>query len=95
MDPVRITTEPQPQIPVAPMVPGQVPMAVPQPYVMPQAPQAPQVPYGITISGLAAPQVQPQAPVPAPYFKPMPTDCQDYSQPRCQVFLDWPTSRIN
>jgi len=92
MDPVRITTEPEPQIPVAPMVPGQVPMAVPQPYVMPQAPQAPQVPYGITISGLAAPQVQPQAPVPAPYFKPMPTDCQDYSQPRCQVFLDWPTN---
>lgn len=101
MDPVRITTEPQAQIPVAQMVPGQVPMAMPQPYAiqqpfaMPQAPQAPQVPYYIRISGLATPQAQLQAPVAAPYFKPMPKNCQDYSQPRCQVFLDWPTDEHN
>lgn len=94
MDPVSITADPQPaQIPVAPMVPGQIPMGVPQPYSMPQAPQGPQIPYSLTISGLAAPQAQPQAPVPAPYYKPMPNDCKDYSQPRCQVFLDWPTSK--
>lgn len=93
MDPVRITTEPQPQIPVAPMVPGQVPMVVPQPYSMPQVPQSPQVPYQVTISGLAAPQTQPQAPVLSTFYKPMPNDCQDYSQPRCRVFLDWPTGK--
>lgn len=100
MDPVRITTDPQPQIPLAPMVPGQIPMAVPQSFAMPQAPQVPQtpqVPYSLTISGLAAPQAQPQAPVPAvvPYFKPMPRDCKDYSEARCKVFLDWPTNENN
>ena len=103
MDPVKISSEPQ--LPVAPMVPGQIPMAMPQPYAYampqpytmpqsytaPQAPPAPQVPYGITISGLAGPQAPPQAPVTSHYFKPMPQDCHDYSQPRCQVFLDWPT----
>ena len=96
MDPVSITADPQSaQIPVAPMVPGQIPMVVPQPYSVPQAPQGPQIPYSLTISGLAAPQDQPQAPVPAPapYYKAMPNDCKDYSQPRCQVFLDWPSSK--
>ena len=90
MDPIKITSEPQ--IPVAPMIPGQIPMAMPQPYAVPQAPQ---VPYDISISGVAAPpQPQPQAPAPAQYFKPMPNDCKDYSQPRCRVFLDWPTGRF-
>lgn len=92
MDPIRITSEPQPQIPVVPMIPGQIPIAMPQPYVVPQTPQ---VPYDISISGVAAPpQPQPQAPAPAQYFKPMPKGCEDYSEPRCRVFLDWPTGRI-
>lgn len=104
MDPIKITTEPEPQIPMAPMVPGQIPMASPQqPFGMPQLPQtplpqasqSPQIPYSVTIAGLAAPQPQsqPQLPPPvlAPFYKPMPNDCKDYSKPRCQVFLDWPT----
>lgn len=108
MDPVKITTEPEPQIPMAPMVPGQIPMASPQqPFGMPQLPQtplpqasqSPQVPYSVTIAGLAAPQPQPQPqlppPVLAPFYKPMPNDCKDYSKPRCQVFLDWPTDEKN
>ena len=106
MDPVKITTGPQAQIPVAPMVPSQIPMAAPQqPLAMPQVPQpplpqaaqSPQIPYSVTVSGLAAPQAQSQhpqlpAPVLAPFYEPMPNDCKDYSRPRCQVFLDWPTS---
>lgn len=93
MDPIRITSQPEPQIPLAPMIPGQIPMAMPQPYAMPQAPQ---VPYDISISGVAAPPAaQPQAPPPAQYFKPMPTGCEDYSEPRCRVFLDWPTDERN
>ncbi|XP_020619537.1 protein transport protein SEC31-like [Orbicella faveolata] len=93
MDPIRITSQPEPQIPLAPMIPGQIPMAMPQPYAMPQAPQ---VPYDISISGVAAPPPpQPQAPPPAQYFKPMPKGCDDYSQPRCRVFLDWPTDERN
>ena len=92
MDPVKISTEPEPQIPVAPMIPGQIPMAMPQPYAVPQAPQ---VPYDISISGVAAaPQPQLQAPAPVHYFKAMPNDCGDYSEPRCRVFLDWPTGRF-
>lgn len=91
MDPIKISSAPQAQIPVAPMIPGQIPMAMPQPFAMPQAPQ---VPYAISISGVAAPQPQPQAPAPAQYFKPMPNDCQDYIQPRCRVFLDWPTGKL-
>ena len=93
MDPIRISQQPEPQIPVAPMIPGQMPMAVPQPqpYAVPQA--SPQVPYDISISGVASPQAQPQGPELAKYFKPMPNDCQDYSSKRCQVFLDWPTGK--
>jgi len=92
MDPIRITSGPESQIPVAPMIPGQIPIAMPQPYAMPQAPQ---VPYDISISGVAAPPPpQPPAPPPQPYFQPMPKGCEDYSQPRCQVFLDWPTGRM-
>lgn len=95
MDPIRISQQPEPQIPVAPMIPGQMPMAVPQPqpYAVPQA--SPQVPYDISISGVASPQAQPQGPELAKYFKPMPNDCQDYSSKRCQVFLDWPTDDHN
>lgn len=109
MDPVKITTGPQAQIPVAPMVPSQIPMAAPQqPLAMPQVPQpplpqaaqSPQIPYSVTVSGLAAPQAQSQhsqlpAPVLAPFYEPMPNDCKDYSRPRCQVFLDWPTNEHN
>ena len=92
MDPIRITSGPGPQIPVAPMIPGQIPVVMPQPYAMPQAPQ---VPYDISISGVAAPPPpQPPAPPPQQYFQPMPKGCEDYSQPRCRVFLDWPTGRM-
>ena len=96
MDPISISQQPEPQIPVAPMISGQIPMAMPQlqqpqPYAVPQA--SPQVPYSISISGVAAPPApaQPQGAALALHFKPMPNNCQDYSEPRCHVFLDWPT----
>ena len=87
--PIQVQTDPStypimyPGGPVAPLAPVPLAPLAPMPVPSPEAPA----------QSRAEPAAQSDAG--DPRLQPMPKDCQDYSSPECQVFLDWPTGEVN